>query len=149
MLGLHDVISTVVLVAMVRAALVNRRKVWLHAGYMLGTVLLVFPPILARLPIPIPPWAHFGELVPMAIALGLYLMRRRDGLPFLIVVGTMVLQIVQFHTLGASALWAGWFAGLGALSPWPLALAAMALAAAALWSAWNPWAPAVEKAKAT
>lgn len=135
-LGLHDLISSVTLIAMVRAALVNRRRMGLHAAYMLATVLLVLPPVVARLPIAVPPQFHAGEAVSALVALAMYLARRRDGLPFLIVIGVMLIEVIAFESFGASALWARWFAGLGTLPPGLLALAAMGCAAAAIWSAW-------------
>jgi hypothetical protein len=135
-LGLHDLISTVALVAMVRAALVRRRVAALHGGFMLGTVLLVLPPVLARLPLPIPPWLHAGELLGGLIALALYLRAPRTGLPFLVVIGVMLLDVLEFETVGASALWARGFGAIGTLPAAPLALAAAAGAAAALFSAW-------------
>lgn len=138
-LGLHDIISTVVLVGMVRAALLNRKRVARHAAYMLGTTLLVLPPILARLPVPAPPALHLGEMLSIVIAALLWLGHRREGRAFAVVIATMALEIVAFESVGASALWADWFARIGTLPVAPLSLGALALAAIALWSAWNPW----------
>lgn len=134
-LGLHDVIATVTLVAMVTAALHHRRITALHAGYMLGTVLLVLPPIIERLPL-LPHGLHLSEAIPLAIALIIGLRARRHGRPFLIVAGVMVLQIAQFETLGASATWGRMFAAFSTWAVGPWALAAMVVALLALWSVW-------------
>jgi hypothetical protein len=144
-LGMHDIVSSVTLVAMVRAALVNRRRVGLHAAYMLGTVLLVLPPIMARLPIDAPPALHLGELVSILAALALYLWRRGDGLPFLIVIGAMLLQVLSFESFGASAQWAAMFSSIARWPAMPLAFAALMVSALALWTAWNPWRQSAAK----
>jgi hypothetical protein len=140
-LGMHDIISTTALVLMVRAALAHRRRMALHGGYMLATVLLVLPPIMARLPLHLPPPLHAGEVLAIALAALLYHRRPRDGRPFLFAGGVMALEVLAFETFGASAWWAGLFAGLAALPPVPLALLAVAVAGVALWFAW-PTRPA-------
>lgn len=134
-LGMHDLIATVVLVGMVTAALRHRRTVALHAGYMLGTVLLVAPPIIERLPL-LPHGIHLSEGVPLVLALAIALKVGRYGQPFLIVAGVMLVQIVQFETFGASEAWGRLFAAFAAQPVGPWALAAMAAALAVLWSAW-------------
>lgn len=135
-LGLHDVIATTMLVAMVRAALVARRRIALHAGYMLSTVLLVLPPVVERLPL-LPRGLHVSEGAAIVAALVLWwLSGKGNGRPFLIVVAVMIVQIVQFETIGASAAWGRAFARLADVPPFPLALAAMIASAIILWSAW-------------
>ena len=137
-LGLHDIVSTTALVAMVAAALRQRRHVARHARYMVATVLLVLPPIMARLPLPVPPALHPGELVATGIALKLFATARRDGRPFLIVAGVMALEVILFETVGASQQWARAFAVIAAMRPEPLALGAMGAAAVVLVLAWQP-----------
>ena len=137
-LGLDDVVATTALVLMVRAAIVNRRRMGLHAAYMLGTVLLVLSPVVARLPIPLIP--HLGDAITIAIALTLYAIRRQDGRPFLIVATLSVLRVVQFHTLAASDAWAKLFGGLIGISPMLLAFGAILVAGLAIWTVW-PWPP--------
>lgn len=135
-LGLDDVVATTALVLMVRAAIVNRRRMGLHAAYMLSTVLLVLSPVVARLPIPLIP--HLGDTITIAVALTLYAMRRRDGRPFLIVAALSVLRVVQFHTLAASEWWAERFGALVGMSSIALAFAAILVAGLAVWTVW-PW----------
>lgn len=137
-LGLDDVVATTALVLMVRAAVVNRRRMGLHAAYMLSTVLLVLSPVVARLPIPLIP--HLGDAITILVALGLYAVRRRDGRPFLIVAALSVLRVVQFHTVAASDAWAGLFSRLVGVPSVPLAIAAMLAAGLAIWTVW-PWQP--------
>lgn len=135
-LGLDDVVATTALVLMVRAAIVNRRKMGLHAAYMLGTVLLVLSPVVARLPIPLIP--HLGDAITIVTALSLYAIRRRDGRPFLIVAALSVLRVVQFHTVAASDEWARAFSALKDVPSAPLAIAAILAAGLAIWPVW-PW----------
>ena len=135
-LGLHDVVSTTTLVALVATALRHRRNAALHGGYMLATVILVLPPIAPRLPLPIPGWIHPGEIAALAIALVAAARTRRARAPFLIVAGVMLLQVALFHTLGASAAWASAFRGYSTVAVTPWALAAMAAAGLALAAGW-------------
>lgn len=135
-LGLDDLVASVALVAMVRAAIVHRRRVGLHAAYMLATVLLVLSPIMARLPLPRVP--HLGEIMTALVALALYFARRRDGLPFLVVIGLSLLRAVQFETVAASAAWAELFVRLVDIPAVLLASVAVLAAGAAVWTVW-PW----------
>ncbi|PTS76700.1 hypothetical protein DBR17_14310 [Sphingomonas sp. HMWF008] len=135
-LGLDDVVASVSLVWMVRAAILARRRVGLHAAYMLSTVLLVLSPIIARLPVPHVP--HLGELFTAAVALALYATRPRDGWPFLLVVALATLRAVQFETVAASATWARLVGMLADVPAAALALPATLAAAAAIWTVW-PW----------
>jgi hypothetical protein len=140
-LGLHDVVSTTALVAMVGAALRYRRRVALHSGYMLATPLLVLPPIVARLGLPVPPQVHPGELIAILAAASLYVAARPNGRPFLIVIAVMLLEIGLFETWGASAAWGRAFVQLSHWSAAGLAIGAMAAAALVLWAGWSRAAP--------
>lgn len=131
MLGMHDVIATLTLVAMVALALRHRRRVGVHAGYMLGTALLVLPPVIERLPI-LPHGMHLSEGFPLLLALILAARNRKSAEPMLVVAAVMAVQIVQFHTVGASAAWAHAFGAVASLTGTPLALVAVAMAALSL-----------------
>jgi hypothetical protein len=135
-LGMHDIVTTITLVAMVAAGLRNRRVPALHGGYMLATVLLVIPPIMARLPIPVPPWLHFGEVLTILFCMAVWARRPATARPFLIVAGVMVSQIATFETIGQSPEWSRWFAALSRIDPAPWAVVAMLLAAGVLYAAW-------------
>lgn len=134
-LGLHDLLSTVVLVGMVCAALVYRRRPALHAGYMLATVLLVLPPVVARLPIP--RFFHSGEVIAIGMALLAMAWERRGLPPLAIVVVVQLLQILQFETIGASTAWANAFTRFSGMPVVPFAAAAGAAALASLLAAWR------------
>ena len=135
-LGMDDVVASVALVWMVRAAIRARRRTGLHAAYMLATVLLVLSPIVARLPLPHVP--HLGEAFTALVALALYATRPRDGWPFLLVIALAALRALQFETIAASATWARMFGSLAEMAPAALALPAVLAAAIAIWSVW-PW----------
>lgn len=138
MLGLHDVIATLTFVAMVALALRHRRKIGIYAGYMLGTALLVLPPVIERLP-PLPHGLHLSEGLPLLLALILAARNRKSATPMLVVAAVMAVQIVQFHTIGASAAWARTFGAAAALTGLPLAATAIALAALTLLPLWTGW----------
>lgn len=138
MLGMHDVLSTVALVAMVALALRHRRRVGIHAGYMLGTALLVLPPVIERLPM-LPHGLHLSEGFPLLLALILAARNRKSAEPMLVVAAMMAAQIVQFHTIGASALWAQAFGAAAGWSPATLGLVAIGLAAVSLSTLWLGW----------
>lgn len=133
-LGLHDLISTTVLVGMVCAALVSRRKIPLHAGFLLSTALLVLPPVIARLPIP--RFFHSGEIIAVALAALVIWRAPQARLPFLILIGVQVLQVLVFETLGASDRWATLFSAFSRQPVAPYAAAAMAATAIVLVLAW-------------
>lgn len=134
-LGLHDIISTIALVALVATALARRRNIAVHAACLLSTAILVLPPVIVRLPIP--RVFHSGELIALALALVAAWVEPRGRGPFLVVAGIMVVHILVFETVGASTAWAQIMAGFSTLPVVPFALAAMAAALAALVVAWR------------
>jgi len=134
-LGLHDLISTTVLVAMVCAALAWRETIAQHAGYLLATVLLVLPPVVARLPIP--RFFHSGELIAIGLAALVVWRAPKSRTPFLVLIGVQALQIVVFETIGASSPWAQVFSAYSRQPVLPFAGGAVILSAAALWLAWT------------
>ncbi|MDF7776612.1 hypothetical protein P1X14_15250 [Sphingomonas sp. AOB5] len=141
MLGMHDLISTIALVAMVALALKHRRRVGVHAGYMLATVLLVLPPVIERLPLPFstPAYLRLSELLPMLLALALAARNRRSAEPMLVVAALLALQTVQFFTFGASEGWARAFGAAASLNGVPLALVAVLLASLSLLALRTGW----------
>lgn len=138
-LGLHDLVSTVVLVAMVCAALFLRRKAALHGGFMLATALLVLPPVISRLPIP--RFFHSGEIIAIALSAAAAWRSPAARQPFLVVIGVQILQIALFETLGASDAWANVFTAFSEQPVWPYASFALVAAAFALLQAWNATPP--------
>ena len=151
LLGLDDLISTTALVLFVRAALVNRRRAHVHGGYLLASVMLVIPPIVARLGLPVPPWSHPGELIAALPAILLYLGAPKHGRPFLVLLGVLAAKVAADEMLGFNPAWVRVFAGLAEVPPVLLAVPAMLIALAALWSAWRPawWLPPATRVATT
>lgn len=100
-LTLCDLLAAAIFLILVHFALAQRRRVERHAAAMLSTVLLVLPPVLARVfPIPVflmfpgsmqgglwvfEPSFHLAEAVSAVIALYLAAHHRSAAFPFLIV----------------------------------------------------------------
>lgn len=102
---------------------------------MLATVLLVLPPIVARLPIP--RFFHSGEIVAIALAAIAAWRTPTARQPFLIVIGVMVVQIALFETVGASDGWAQVFKAFGRQPVWPYAGVVFVVSLIALLCAWK------------
>jgi hypothetical protein len=150
-LGALDFISTLAIPVLVYLALKWRRKVHLHARYLLVTVFFLIPPILSRLLPALPPLAiegpqHFHRFgygvhiaIGMTILLAAFLYARapKHGRPFLIVGSLCALQMLIFETAARTAWWEGLFAALASV-PAPL-LIGLGLAGGAL-AAWLGWA---------
>jgi len=145
MLGLDDAIATVALLLMVRAALIHRRQVWLHAGYMFSTLLLVLPPIVTRL---LPPMTGVGlppfdaaylaaELSAGVIAMLLAWIYPQSRGPFLIVTAVTVAQAAAVEAFGRSRGWADAFFALTRVPPAFLAAVGLSVSGVLLWSAWQ------------
>jgi hypothetical protein len=149
-LGIVDAVAATAVPAFVLAALAHRRRVQLHAGYMLATVLLVLSPIVARL-MPIVPGFpmeglvgrhpfevafHAAQLVAIAVALGLAA-KAKEGHPFVAAAAVVAVQSLLFETLGRSPLWEGSFTALGQLSPAALAASGIAATTVALRAGWG------------
>jgi len=144
-LGLDDVIATAALLAMVQRALVHRRNVWLHSGYMLATIILVLPPVIVRL-IPVPDTAGpppfdaaywFAELSAGAIAALVAWRNPKSRRPFLIAAGITVLQAATVEAFGRTSAWKAMFAGLTHVPMGLLAAIGIAIGATVIWSGWR------------
>lgn len=143
-LGFDDAIASIAFLFIVRAALLHRRQVWLHAGYMFSTLLLVLPPIVTRLlpPMTVPGLSPFdaayltAELSVGVIAVLLALAYPRSRRPFLIVAAVTVAQATLVETFGRGAAWAAGFAALTRVPAAALAAIGILAGAASLWSAW-------------
>lgn len=154
-LALEDLIMIVTLTALVCTALVNRRRVKVHAAAMLATVILVLPPITARIMPAIPGFPTKAATgVPMfemafqtgeflSILLALWLAHRSGAkLPFVAVAVACAVQMVTFAIPG-NAMLDGVGNALAALPAIPVALAGIVIAAVALALSWRgPLLPA-------
>jgi hypothetical protein len=149
-LGAVDAVSSAAIPCFFYMALKERRKVHLHARYMLAPVLFLLPPILSRLMPALPPLAiagpadfhHFGyglhiaDALAVAIAAILYWRAPKWGRPFLLVGGLLVVQSLVFETLGRTAGWERLYAAIGTLPAAMVATLGLAMGAAAAWAGW-------------
>lgn len=154
-LGAIDTVSSIALPFLFYMAIRWRRKVHLHARYMLAPVLFLLPPILSRLMPALPPFAitgpetfhrfgygvHAADGIAVAAAAFLYWKAPKHGHPFAIVGALILLHSLLFETLGRSEGWEPLYASL-AFVPTSLivslGLAAGILAGAAGWIGGQP-----------
>lgn len=146
-----DAISSLSILGFFYMALRNRRKVHLHARYMLAPVMFLLGPILSRLMPALPPLAiagpedyyrfgygfHLANGLAIAIAAILYIRAPKHGRPWLLAGGLVAAQSLAFETLGRSEVWLALLRAVGAL-PTPL-IAAIGFAASIfiLFAGWN------------
>lgn len=148
-LGILDVATPFILVALFYGALRDRRSVQFHARYMLATSLTLVEPIAERiLGHLVPPFTSFGmdqfiwilraaEVAGLLAALWLYALSPKYGRPFLIVAIAMIIQAVLVETLGMTSAWHALFVELGTLSTLPVLAAATAVGALTDWMGWT------------
>lgn len=138
-LGLHDIISTLALVALVCTALARRRNIAVHAACLLATVILVLPPVIVRLPIP--RFFHSGEVIALALALFAAWREPRGRGPFLAVAALQIVHVLVFETVGAGDAWARIVIRFSTLPVAPFAATAALAALASLVLAWRRTPP--------
>lgn len=152
LLALDDLSAVLIMLALVHVALARRREIALHAGALVATVLLVLPPVLARI-LPLLPGFPSPELTglhPFAVAfegaqlissLGAWFIAgrvpRAAAMPFRLVAMAILVQSLVVETVGRSALWERFCHALIGLPPGALALAGLVLAGLPLWLGWN------------
>jgi hypothetical protein len=154
-LGMLDTVSSIARPFLFYMAIRWRRKVHLHARYMLAPVLFLLPPILSRLMPILPPFAitgpdnfyrfgygvHAADAIAVALAAFLYWKAPRHGRPFAIVGGLILLHSLLFETLGRSESWEALYASLAHVPTAlvaSLGLAVGTLAGAAGWIGGQP-----------
>lgn len=149
-LGAVDAISSAAMPVLFYLALKERRRVHLHARYMLAPVLFLLPPILSRLMPALPPLAiagpadfhrfgygvHLSDALAIGVAAILYSRAPKWGRPFLIVGLLVGAQSLAFETLGRTDLWEGLFATIGSVPTAAVASLGLGLGALAAWSGW-------------
>jgi hypothetical protein len=127
-----------------------RRKVHVHAGYLLATAIFLMPPILGRLSPLLPGLsisgpADFGKLMIgfqmgnaitalVALAIGL---RSRHGQPFYIAAALHVLAAVLFQTVGGWPAWESLYARTAEIPLIPFVVAAGVAGVAIGWAGWT------------
>ncbi|BBF72473.1 hypothetical protein EWH08_17710 [Sphingobium indicum] len=148
-LGILDAWTPILLMVLFYFALKERRKVQLHARYMLATALPLVEPIIERLlGHLIPPFTAFdpaqfawtmraAELGGLVAAACLYAAAPRYGRPFFIVGLAMVAQAVLVETLGESSVWQTVFVGLGKLPSLPVLVVATIVGGLTVWAGWT------------
>jgi len=150
-LGIIDFIATVGIGYLFFMALKMRRKVHLHARYMLATVFFLFPPIIARLLPALPPFAirgpddfyRFGYAVlvahalTIALSVALYLRAPKHGRPFLVIAALTALTSVAFELVGRTPTWESMFVAFATL-PTPVIVSIGLVASSAVTGlGWN------------
>jgi hypothetical protein len=150
-LALSDLVSIVGVAWFYFHALKWRRKVHLHARYMLVTPIFLLGPIFGRIFTAYGPLAigsdaelyRFGEslrLVALATVIGLFLLYRSEpkhGRPYLEAAGFVGLQAVLMETLGLWGPWAQFYANLAHAPVALLTLASVAVAAVIAYLGWR------------
>ncbi len=150
-LGAIDAVSSLAILGFFYLALRNRRKVHLHARYMLAPMLFLLGPILSRLMPILPPLAiagpqdfyrfgyglHLANALAVAIAALLYWRAPKHGRPWLVAGGLVVAQSVVFETFGRSEAWQAMFRAIGALPVSLIAGIGLAASVFVLFAGWN------------
>jgi hypothetical protein len=150
-LVLADMIAGPSVIVMAVYAFVHRRRVVAHSSAMLGTALLVLPPIIGRLFPAIPGfphggWAgfagfglsfHLGEAATLVIAIWLAARTPEACVSFGFAGAATAAQMVGFATVGKTEWWSRWTIVLTEIPSGFMALAAAATTLALLWWAWR------------
>ena len=134
-------------------ALKHRRSVWSHAGYMLGTPIILFESPFSRLldlaGVPafavrgpedfdkILPSILFSDALAVAFCLILYWRVGPRAKPFLVTAGFVVLQMVVMATTSDVGWAKSALRGLGHIPSWAMVASGMAMGAAASWLGWR------------
>jgi len=141
-LALDDALAIVAFLTLVTLATAQRRRVWVHGAAMIGTVLLVLPPIVTRLPV-FPDSFSFNmvflsaEGTSLLLALILALLYRRSRVPFGFVALTIVVQSAAVEALGTTAGWQSICFRLIGVPPLLLTLTGVLIGLVPLWLAWR------------
>lgn len=149
-LGAVDTLSSLALPWLFYMALKQRRKVHLHARWMLASVFFLIPPIISRLMPALPPLAitgpetfhrfgygvHLAFALTIALTLGLAARAPKHRRPWLVTAGLVAAQAALFQTVGQSAAWERLYVRLAGV-PVPLLVSiAFAVSIAATWAGW-------------
>jgi hypothetical protein len=149
-LGAVDALSSLALPWLFYMALKQRRKVHLHARWMLASVFFLIPPIVSRLMPILPPLAitgpdtfyrfaygvHVAFGLTVLLALALAARAPKHGRPWLVTAGLVAAQAVLFQTVGQMAAWERVYSTLAGV-PVPLLVSiAFAVSIAAICAGW-------------
>jgi hypothetical protein len=145
-----DALSSLAIPWLFYMALRWRRKVHLHARYMLAPILFLLGPILSRLMPILPPLAiagpddfhrfayglHLANAAAVAVAALLHFRAPKFGRPWLVAGGLVAAQSLLFETVGRAPAWEGIVAAIGTL---PTAMVVSLGLAAGIGAAWAGW----------
>ena len=129
----------------------QRRKIQVHARYLLATVIFLLPPILGRVMPILPPlsiagpqdfWKleiafHIGNFIAAAIAFGLALSSGKNGRPYYIAGALTLLGGFLYQTVGTTDAWEEYYAHFAYLPRMPLALVAIIIGGLIGYAGWR------------
>ena len=142
-------------------ALINRRNVHLHAGYMLATLFPLWEPGFVRILTGFVPAMSisgpddFHKLtdgialsisMALAVAIYMYFRNRKNGMPFLVIGLFLVLQIVGCYLIADTDVWRAWFR---AYSQIPSTITVSVGFIFGALAAWIGWRKPVNRSRAT
>ena len=151
-LATMDMTSVVLLGYLYYKALADRRRVQLHARWLLSTPLPLVMPILGRV---ISHWTpgftmhgpqdfhlfvwpiRIASVIAVAFTAWLYFAAPRDGRPFLITGLALAGQAVLFETVGLLSAWDTAYRAIGGLPVVPLLLSAVVMGITIDWFGWQ------------
>lgn len=147
-LALIDAASLAAFLTLVGWGLVQRRRTATHAGAMLGTILLVLPPVLGRLIPSLPGFPvrgiaafpfgfHLGNAIAAAMALLLARRQGRAAGPLTLVAVVLASESLAFETVARSATWTAVARSAAGTPAILVALFGVTASAAMLWTAWH------------
>lgn len=154
--GIGMMVAIAAYVTLFYLALKHRRRVRLHAGYMLATPLILFESPFSRVMGTVFPWMNvigsegFHGLLDMIVlsnamaigfALALYFRDRRNGAPWLVAAGFMATQSVVMWFGPWIPAFAVLFDAYSAIPPSATLVAAIAIGAATAWLGWQEGKP--------
>jgi hypothetical protein len=150
--GYATAIPLIAYIVLFAQALRNRQQVYLHSGYMLGTVFFLWEPAAARLlvnffpPMGIEGPAEFykagdaialGIVLPLLLAIYLYLRNRKVGMPFLIVAMFLGVQIGGIYWIADTEVWRQFFSWYATLPATSTVGSGVLLGALSAWYGWR------------
>lgn len=151
-LGFIDGLAVVAFAGLCYGALAYRRNVWLHAGYLLVTPLLLVMAVVTRLN----PFGYVDRLAPggsmveqfaiqfdiasvlvLGAAAALYLSHRRYAAPFVAIAVVTVVQWLAFYWIDALPLWAATADVIGEAPLLVVGAVGFGVGLAAVWLGWR------------
>jgi hypothetical protein len=146
-----DVVAVLGMAYFFFMALRWRRKVHLHARYMLATLVFLLNPVIGRVLTDIPPLkingsdqlhlfadaVRVGNLAVLVFLLVLYRSSPKHGRPFIEAGGLVAIQMLLFETLGRWPVWEEAYPGLASMNAIALALPGLALGTMVTAAGWQ------------